>query len=119
MVAIAKAFREETQRRGQVGVILFLPPREVVSYYMSTHKWIHQPLLDRLKQEEIRYMDFGPFLIQHGDDVLHKPFAADGHYNAVGDALLAGMLATELEDRRLVGRPQPLGSDDRVAGPSP
>jgi hypothetical protein len=98
--AIMRAFRDETVKRGAQGVILFLPPPEAVAYFQQTGIWLHSSLVEQLDHEHIPYLDFGPYLLSHLDAAPAAAyFAPSGHYNARGEALLAGMVASALKDR--------------------
>ncbi len=100
MVALAGAFMDQTHRRGQKGLLLFLPPEWVLRYHSESGYWIHQPLLNALDEADIPYLDFGPFLESHSVDPVNEPFIEHGgHYGQEGDRLLAKMILAELRAR--------------------
>lgn len=117
-VGIIKAFRDESARRNQEGVVLLMPTLQDLSYHDKTGVWVHRALTDRLDREGIPYMDYGPYLVAHHDRDFAEYYTASGHYNQRGDALLARMMAERLASKvkRMLPRGSASAPSDRVAG---
>jgi hypothetical protein len=105
MTAITKAFYQTAQKRDKRPLIMIIPTPYDILTYQSSQKWNFQPLLDRLAEARLEYINAGPGIIQklHGADrrTLYDP-KIDNHLNAKGNQLLASILYDYLTSRHIL-----------------
>jgi len=116
IVGVQKAFLAKAKERGQHPILFIFPMDEDVRLFLRDGKWPYQPLLDRLAEEKIEVLDFGPKLLEltreHGAHTLYK---AGGHYNEMVNLEVAQMVFDYLEAR---GHPERLATKTSSAAPS-
>jgi hypothetical protein len=103
--AIIKEFCHSAQKRGKRPVILIISSYRDIIIYRRSQKWCYQPLLDRLEESRLNYLDLGPKIIQYlnGADVrsLYSP-ERDYHLTEEGNHLLAHLLDDFLTAKNLL-----------------
>jgi lysophospholipase L1-like esterase len=107
MVAIIKAFCDTAQKRGKRPLVMIIPTHYDIMIYQRYQKWNYQPLLDRLTDSHMEYIDAGPKIIQklHGADrrTLYYP-KLSFHLTGEGNHLLAVTLHDFLTSRNIMNQ---------------
>jgi len=105
MTAIIKEFCHSVQTRGKLPVIMIIPTHFDIQIYQNFQTWNYQPLLDRLAEDHVDYIDAGPTIIHHlnGDDprTLYSPNLFY-HLTEDGNRLLAQILYDFLTIRKIL-----------------
>jgi len=107
MTAIIEEFCRTAHKRGKRPVVLIIPTDYDILTYQRHQKWNYQPLLDRLAQRRLEYIDAGPQIIKHlggGDrQKLYSP-QIQNHLNHAGNRLLARIVYDFLTTRNILKR---------------
>jgi lysophospholipase L1-like esterase len=105
--AIVKEFCHAAQKRGKRPVILIIPTDYDIQIFQRRQKFIYQPLLDRLAESPLDYIDAGPKIIQYLDGAdrrtLYSPQISN-HLNEEGNRLLARILYDYLTTNNILTR---------------
>lgn len=102
MTAIAKAFCHTARERGKYPLIFIIPTPYDILTYQQDQKWNYQPLIDRLTEARLEFVNAGTGIIQelHGADrrTLYDPKISN-HLDNEGNRLLALILYDYLTSR--------------------
>jgi hypothetical protein len=111
--AILTRFRDEARRRGQRPTPLLIPTGLDLSHRLRRGRWIHGPLAARLAEAGVGFLDAGPAILERlaGRDPCEQLFDdCSAHFNAEGNAVLAGIVFEHL------CRSEPPGADPGFPG---
>lgn len=118
MVAIIKEFCCEARKRGKQPVTLIIPADNDISTYQRHRRWWYQPLVNRLSESGIAFIDAGPRIIQYlggGEVETLYPAKIDHHLNEVGNHLLARIVYDYLNSKNIL-LPEPVAAADLPQG---
>jgi lysophospholipase L1-like esterase len=105
MTAIAKAFCQTAQERGKRPLIMIIPTPYDILTYQQYQEWNYQPLLDRLTEARLEYVNAGTGIIKelHGGDrhILYDPKISN-HLDNQGNRLLASILYDYLSSQHIL-----------------
>jgi len=94
-LAIIKKFYAEAKKRGKYPLVLIFPTHEDFFYYKKNKKMVYQPLVKKLKQEDIEFIDVGQGIIARlGDRNPLELFSKERyyHFNKEGYKLAAQVI---------------------------
>jgi lysophospholipase L1-like esterase len=96
--AILERFRDEAQRRGQRATPLLIPTGLDLVDRVRHRRWSYRPLADRLADRGVELLDAGPAILERlpGRDPCALFDDCSAHFNADGNALLAGIVFDHL-----------------------
>lgn len=103
-LAIIEAFCQTARNRGQVPLVVIIPNIADIFRYLRHREWVYQPLLPRLTQKKIEYLDIGPHIVEYLKGADPKTIYAPNiqhHFNEAGNRLLAETVYRYLKDRKL------------------
>jgi lysophospholipase L1-like esterase len=96
------SFHEEASALGFAPVIIMLPASRDLELFAKEERWVFEPLTRRLQQRSISIANVGSALAAHtsqpGAAVI---FASGGHYNALGNRIVAEAIHAHLRDQGL------------------
>jgi hypothetical protein len=90
--AIIEAFCHSARARGQRPLVLIIPTAAEIFINLRHQGWIYQPLLPRLAEGHVEYIDMGPKIIQYlggaNPKTIYDP-KIHFHFNEAGNKLVA------------------------------
>lgn len=95
LLAVCERFREQALRRGSVPVFVLLPPRRDMREMRRTGRARHAPLVERLREQGARVIDVARAFADRPGEVGEGVTAVQ-HYNAAGNAVVAGAVRDAL-----------------------
>jgi hypothetical protein len=100
---LVKRFVAFAEKGGMVPVCLMLYSSSDLVVMKSGLRWDNE-LLEFLKEEQIRYVDTGTYILQHysEDDDFKSIRVPDGHLNYRGDQMVAAAVAQGLVRMKLI-----------------
>jgi hypothetical protein len=103
--AIIEAFCRTARERGQHPLVLVIPTVADVFRYLRHQGWIYQPLVDRLAERKVEYLDMGPLIIKYLNGANPKTIYAPEihyHFDAAGNRFLARTVFDYLTSKNLL-----------------
>jgi len=97
-------FRRNCHRKNQKALILLFPQIQDFYEFYETEKWSFQALIDNLEKDNIAYLNLGPALISkmNGETNINNYFAPKGHYNEIGNQVVADEVSSFLDEKNLI-----------------
>ncbi|MFW6127413.1 MAG: hypothetical protein ACOC6K_04295 [Thermodesulfobacteriota bacterium] len=102
-LAIMEEFCRQARQRGQHPLVLVMPTHTDVANYLKTGTWVYQPLIDRLQERNLEFIDARPGIIQNGATALYDP-ESQYHLSEQGNRVLARMVHDYFVQHNLTGR---------------
>jgi len=103
--AVMKRFIAAAERLGKRPLLTLIPNAHDIEYYRETKRWSYQPLLAKLEQAGLEYLNTGSGLIEYlgGRNPCEIAQAiCYGHYAEEGHAAIADTLADYLSERKII-----------------
>ena len=82
-------FADAAAAKHETPIVLIFPKRETMQIVQSYHKKPYQSLVDSLKADALRFIDFGDVFI---DKNWPEYYIEDGHYSRAGNKVIANEL---------------------------
>jgi hypothetical protein len=108
LTALSDEFARNAQNRSQGYLVAFLPDNRSVDYYLKTGLWEYQPLIDTLRERDIRVVNLGDrYMERLGSrtfcSMLMRPEDCNGHFSVEGYFLLAEVVRDALKEIETFG----------------
>jgi len=96
---IMQEFYRTAMERGKRPVLTIIPTGLDLVYFLKEGEWPYQPLLEKLAEQEIPVLNFGPALLARLESAHPRDIytSLSGHFNERGNELLAEIFAQYLD----------------------
>jgi len=92
---IIRSFYEDALKAGRHPVVVIFPMQPDLVEYKNTNRWVYQPLMTKLSESNIKFLNIGNGFIEFlGDRDICELFTIcrGGHYNEEGNRVVAGLI---------------------------
>ena len=97
--AIMIQFCKTAIDREQFPLLTIIPYLNDFQYFNKSGKWAYQSLIDQLHRNGVQVLNIGKEMMKLEETQDYKIyFAGEGHFNAKGDSIMAGILARHIKE---------------------
>ncbi len=100
---IMHSFYLEAKRLGLKPVLTVFPTCRDLEYFQKYNKYPYENLIALLQQENLRYIDFGPIIMEHSKNNFKKLYdRCGGHFNVKGETLVSNVIKEFIVEKNLL-----------------
>ena len=100
---ILNSFYNQVISKGHVPIVTIFPTCRDLEYFNKYKKLPYDNLVNLLDQKKIRYIDFGPIIINRSGDNFKKLYdRCGGHFNEIGETLISKAFFKYINDNNLI-----------------
>lgn len=101
---ILKSFELDAQKSDRAPLVVILPMCKDLIYFLEEKRWVYQPLIERLDQMEVDFLNLGTGMIEHldGNHPVELYWDCSGHLNEKGDRLVANLIFNYINQNNLL-----------------
>jgi len=100
---IMNSFYAEAKSQRLKPVLAIFPTCRDLEYFKKYNKYPYENLIELLKENKLRYIDFGPIIINRRSNDFEKLYdRCGGHFNILGETLISEVFHSYIVDNNLI-----------------